>query len=108
MTLVENLLPVAPLIHGVGPESRHARRSKLRIGICSTYAPRACGLATFAADLERALLASPDVEAVTMLALDNGESPLPARRPGKLTQAEFAISQFYSATFLHLLNATTN
>ena len=79
MTLVENLLPVAPLFHGVGPESRHARRSKLRIGICSTYAPRACGLATFAADLERALLASPDVEAVTMLALDNGESPWPAR-----------------------------
>lgn len=79
MTLVEDLVPVAHLFHGVEPNSRHPRRSMLRIGICSTYAPRACGLATFAADLEQALLASPDVDAVTILALDNGESVLPAR-----------------------------
>ena len=45
----------------------------LRVGICSTYAPRACGLATFAADLESALLQAPgiaDVSIVRMTRLD--------------------------------------
>jgi glycosyltransferase involved in cell wall biosynthesis len=45
----------------------------VRIGICSTYAPRACGLATFAADLEHALLLSGDVAEVSILAMVEAE-----------------------------------
>ena len=40
----------------------------VRIGICSTYAPRACGLATFAADLENALRLTGEAE-VSMIAM---------------------------------------
>ena len=43
----------------------------LRIGICSSYAPRACGLATFAADLEQALVGSPGVGKVSIIRMTN-------------------------------------
>lgn len=41
----------------------------VRIGICSTYAPRACGLATFAADLEIALHQTDRVADVSIIAM---------------------------------------
>ena len=41
----------------------------VRIGICSTYAPRACGLATFAADLENALRVTGQVADVFVIAM---------------------------------------
>ncbi len=41
----------------------------VRIGICSTYAPRACGLATFAADLEHALHLTDRVADVSIIAM---------------------------------------
>jgi glycosyltransferase involved in cell wall biosynthesis len=44
-----------------------------RIGICSSYAPRACGLATFAADLEQALAGSPGVGEVSIIRMTNQE-----------------------------------
>ena len=53
-------------------------RQRLTIGVCSTYAPRACGLATFAADLKSALESSFGVQSVRMLAIDN--SATAARR----------------------------
>ncbi len=43
----------------------------VRIGICSTYAPRACGQATFAADLENALRLTGQVAEVSMIAMDD-------------------------------------
>ncbi len=45
----------------------------VRIGICSTYAPRACGLATFAADLENALQGSEQVANVGIIAMVDAE-----------------------------------
>ena len=45
----------------------------LRIGICSSYAPRACGLATFSADLEQALLASQGIGKVSIVRMTNQE-----------------------------------
>jgi glycosyltransferase involved in cell wall biosynthesis len=47
----------------------------LRVGVLSTYAPRACGLATFAADLESALAASPIVRQVDILRMQNEFPP---------------------------------
>lgn len=45
----------------------------MRLVMLSTYPPRVCGIATFAADLRTALLAVPDVEVVDILALSRGE-----------------------------------
>ena len=45
----------------------------LRVGICSSYAPRACGLATFAADLESALLGAEGISNVSMIRMMNRE-----------------------------------
>ncbi|MGH8902684.1 MAG: glycosyltransferase family 4 protein [Egibacteraceae bacterium] len=41
----------------------------MRLVMLSTYPPRVCGIATFAADLRTALLAVPDIEVVDVLAL---------------------------------------
>ena len=61
----------------------------LRIGICSTYAPRACGLATFAADLEQALNGSAGIGTVSILRMTNDEdrlvrSPTGTQRPSSV------------------------
>ena len=45
----------------------------VRIGICSTYAPRACGLATFAADLENSLNLTTNVGDVSIIAMVDSE-----------------------------------
>ncbi len=45
----------------------------LRIGICSSYAPRACGLATFAADLEHALVGASRIGKVSIIRMINHE-----------------------------------
>ena len=45
----------------------------VRIGICSTYAPRACGLATFAADLENSLNLTANVGGVSIIAMVDTE-----------------------------------
>ena len=46
----------------------------VRVGICSTYAPRACGLATFSADLERSLRLCAEISEVGIIALVNEPS----------------------------------
>ncbi len=48
----------------------------LRIGICSTYAPRACGLATFAADLENSLHLSANVDDVSIIAMVDSDQAI--------------------------------
>ena len=45
----------------------------VRIGICSTYAPRACGLATFAADLENSLRLTANAGDVSIVAIVDSE-----------------------------------
>ncbi len=45
----------------------------VRIGICSTYAPRACGLATFAADLESSLRLTANAGDVSIIAMVDSE-----------------------------------
>jgi glycosyltransferase involved in cell wall biosynthesis len=46
----------------------------MRLVMLSTYPPRPCGLATFAADLRTALLTVPDIEVVDILALSREKS----------------------------------
>ena len=48
----------------------------VRIGICSTYAPRACGLATFAADLENSLRLNTNIGDVSIVAMVDTEDAL--------------------------------
>ena len=69
----------------------------LRIGVCSTYAPRACGLATFAGDLERALVGAPDVGHVRMLTLHNDEPPAPSRSGSVLVNIDSSDPTSYLA-----------
>lgn len=53
-------------------------KTPFRIGICSTYAPRACGLATFAADLEQAILGTSEGAEVIIIAMvDPAQQDLP-------------------------------
>ena len=47
------------------------RAQHLTVGLCSTAAPRACGLATFAADLQSALDESAPVHEVLLLVMEN-------------------------------------
>ena len=55
----------------------------MQVGICSTYA-RACGLATFAADLEAALLVAPGIGAVRMIVMtDAPDSAISDRHQGQ-------------------------
>jgi glycosyltransferase involved in cell wall biosynthesis len=54
---------------------RNARAPRV-IGLVSTYPPRLCGLATFAAALERALIAAGD--SVVVAAIDDDETPISA------------------------------
>jgi glycosyltransferase involved in cell wall biosynthesis len=46
----------------------------MRLVMLSTYPPRVCGIATFAADLQTALLAVPEIEVVDILALFRDET----------------------------------
>ncbi len=46
----------------------------MRTAILSTYPPRSCGLATFAADLRASLLEAPGVDAVDVVAITDGET----------------------------------
>lgn len=46
----------------------------MRTAILSTFPPRSCGLATFAADLREALLDAPGVDGVDVVAVTDGET----------------------------------
>ena len=45
----------------------------MRVAILSTFPPRRCGIATFAADLHRSLCAAPGVTDVEVIAVDDKE-----------------------------------
>ncbi len=70
----------------------------VRIGICSTYAPRACGLATFAADLESALHATEVVSDVSIITMVDSESAKGSPLPSVIAEiAEGDRSSYVSA-----------
>jgi glycosyltransferase involved in cell wall biosynthesis len=59
---------IAPPLHSNGTHLRGARAT-LRVGIVSTYPPRACGIGTFSQDLRHALLGTGSVSAVDVAAV---------------------------------------
>jgi glycosyltransferase involved in cell wall biosynthesis len=59
---------IAPPLHSNGTHL-HGARATLRVGIVSTYPPRACGIGTFSQDLRRALLGTGSVSAVDVAAV---------------------------------------
>ncbi|MGH8884776.1 MAG: glycosyltransferase [Egibacteraceae bacterium] len=62
----------------------------MRLVMLSTYPPRPCGIATFAADLRTALLAAPDVEVVDILALMRDEGAVTDHVVGVIAQDQAA------------------
>ncbi len=69
----------------------------VRIGICSTYAPRACGLATFAADLENALHQSGQVADVSIVAMVDTETQSNEREASVIAEIVEADTASYAA-----------
>jgi glycosyltransferase involved in cell wall biosynthesis len=62
-----NLLePVAATLNGA---ARPSRAKTMRVGLVSTYPPRACGIGTFSRDLREALLGADGVSAVDLVAI---------------------------------------
>jgi glycosyltransferase involved in cell wall biosynthesis len=63
MNLLES---VAAAVNGGAPPSR---AKTMRVGLVSTYPPRACGIGTFSRDLREALLGADGVSAVDLVAI---------------------------------------
>jgi glycosyltransferase involved in cell wall biosynthesis len=63
MDLLES---VAAAVNGGAPP---ARAKTMRVGVVSTYPPRACGIGTFSRDLREALLGADGVSAVDLVAI---------------------------------------
>ena len=59
---------IAPPLHSNGTHL-HGARATLRVGVVSTYPPRACGIGTFSQDLRHALLGTDSVSAVDVAAV---------------------------------------
>jgi glycosyltransferase involved in cell wall biosynthesis len=80
----------------------------LRVGICSSYAPRACGLATFTADLEHALTGAEGIGSVAIIRMTNQEDRADAATspPGDVITsilvdiAEEEVDSYRSAAFV--------
>jgi glycosyltransferase involved in cell wall biosynthesis len=62
-----NLLDSVPAAANGGPPPSHAKT--MRVGLVSTYPPRACGIGTFSRDLREALLGADGVSAVDLVAI---------------------------------------
>ena len=69
----------------------------IRIGICSTYAPRACGLATFAADLENALRLTGQETEVAIIAMLDAERKGTVCAPPVIAEIDEAVAASYVA-----------
>src|SRR5947199_9639973 len=54
---------------GTNGHARPTGARTMRVGVVSTYPPRACGIGTFSRDLREALLASDEVSAVDLVAV---------------------------------------
>ena len=67
MTTAASAAPV------VGSASEAAGPRTMRVGIVSTYPPRACGIGTFSRDLRQALLGADSVAAVDLVAIVRGD-----------------------------------
>jgi glycosyltransferase involved in cell wall biosynthesis len=65
--------PAASAPPVLGSATDAPRAGTMRIGIISTYPPRACGIGTFSRDLRQALLAVDSVSAVDLVAIVRGE-----------------------------------
>ncbi len=59
----------APLGAGANGGARPSGARTMRVGLVSTYPPRACGIGTFSRDLREALLATDGVSAVDIVAI---------------------------------------
>jgi glycosyltransferase involved in cell wall biosynthesis len=69
-----NLLESArPVDAGTNGGARASGPTTMRVGLVSTYPPRACGIGTFSRDLREALLAADGVSAVDLVAIVRDE-----------------------------------
>ncbi len=74
---MESTLP-GPVRAATNGEAPASRVRAMRVGVVSTYPPRACGIGTFSRDLRDALLGADDVAAVDLVAIvreDDGDQP---------------------------------
>lgn len=61
--------PLESVHHGANGGARPSGAGTMRVGVVSTYPPRACGIGTFSRDLRGALLEADGVSAVDLVAI---------------------------------------
>jgi glycosyltransferase involved in cell wall biosynthesis len=85
-----------PLRAGTNGDGRRSGAGTMRVGVVSTYPPRACGIGTFSRDLREALLAADGVSAVDLVAIvredDVDEAPEVITRIHQDQRGEYAAA----------------